>query len=186
MQASPTSGGTTTPAPGSNVEILDSVVPIRALPTYGYQFGGWSANVTDASNPSTTVVMDASKTVIASFIYCGCALDVSSSIKVTRGGLTLNPVTGRYAQTITLANVSPTTITGPISLVLDSLSNNATLYNATGMTDALEPPSGSPYANATTGNLLAGGSVSFALQFSDPTHTTITYSTRVLAGPGSR
>ena len=186
MQASPATEGTTMPAPGDNVEPLNSVIPIVALPAYGYQFADWSANVTDASNPSTTVVMDSSKTVTANFTYCGCALDVSGSIRVTRGGVTFNPVTGRYAQTVTLTNTSLTTITGPISLVLDTLSSNATLFNATGMTDALEPPAGSPYANVTSSSLPASGSVSFALQFTNPSHAVTTYSTRVLAGPGSR
>lgn len=186
MQASPSNGGTTTPAPGNNIEPVNSVIPIVALPTYGYQFAGWSVNVTDAGNPSTTVIMDSSKTVTANFAYCGCALDVSGSVRVTRGGLTLNPVTGRYAQTITLTNTSLNTIAAPVSLVLDSLSSNATLFNATANTDALDPPAGSPYANVTSSTLPAGGSVSFALQFTNPTHAAITYTTRVLAGPGSR
>ncbi|HSV14500.1 MAG TPA: choice-of-anchor Q domain-containing protein, partial [Tepidisphaeraceae bacterium] len=186
MQASPSNGGTTTPASGNNEEQVNAVIPIVASPTYGYLFGGWSANVTDASNPATTVIMDSSKTVAANFTYCNCALDVTSAIRVTRGGLTLNPVTGRYAQTITLINTSSNTIAGSISLVLDSLSSNAALFNLTGTTDALESPAGSPYANVTSSSLPAGGSVSFALQFTNPSHTVITYSTRVLAGPGSR
>jgi hypothetical protein len=187
MQASPSSGGTTTPAPGDTQEPVNSVIPILASPTYGYAFGGWSTNVTDPSNASTTVVMDSSKTVVASFTYCGCALDVTSAIKVTRGGFVLNLATGRYVQTVTLTNISAATITGPISLVLDSLSSYATLYSPTGTTDSLEPPAGSPYANFTNNNLGPGASVSAQLQFTDSTRTTpINYVPRVLAGPGAR
>ena len=186
MQASPPTGGTTTPAPGDNAEPVNSVIPIVASPTYGYRFANWSANVTDPSKSSTTVVMDSSKTVAATFTYCGCALDVTNAFTVTAGGLTLNPITGRYAQTMTLTNNSANTIIGPISLVLDNLSSNATLFNLTGTTDALEPPAGSPYVNVTGANLAAGARVSFALQFTDPTHAAISYTTRVLAGPGSR
>jgi hypothetical protein len=187
MQASPTNGGTTTPAPGDTAEPVNSVIPIMAAPMYGYQFGSWSANVAVPGNPSTTVVMDSSKTVVANFTYCGCALDVSSSIKVRRGGFVLNLATGRYVQTVTLTNTSAGTITGPISLVLDSLSSYASLYGPTGATDALELPAGSPYANVTSNNLGPGASISAPLQFTDATRTTpISYTTRVVAGPGAR
>jgi hypothetical protein len=69
--------------------------------------------------------------------------------------------------------------------VFDSLSAGATLFNATGTTDTLEPPAGSPYLN-TNVNLAAGQSTAFALQFADPSHAAITYNTRVLAGSGLR
>jgi hypothetical protein len=187
MQAAPANGGTTTPAPGSNEEQVNSVVPVVASPAYGYLFGGWSSNVTNPASPATTVIMDDSKTVTATFTYCGCALDVSNAVNVTRGGYVLNLVTGRYVQTVTLTNTSAATITGPLSLVLDGLSSYATLYNPAGTTDSLEPPSGSAYANVTNNNLLPGATVSVQLQFVDPTRTTpISYVTRVLAGPGMR
>ena len=99
---------------------------------------------------------------------------------ITSGGFTLNPTTRRYAQTVTLRNGSAGTITGPISLVLDSLSSNATLLNARGHT-VVTVPSGSPYVNANT-NLAPGASISIGLQFSNPSHTAITYQARVLAG----
>ena len=88
-------------------------------------------------------------------------------------------------QTDTLTNNSANTITGPISLVLDSLSADATLFNATGSTDTLELPAGSPYIN-TVVTLAPGQSVGVQMQFTDPTRGAITYNTRVLAGPGLR
>jgi hypothetical protein len=187
MQVSPAGGGATSPGAGDNAEAFDSVVPITAAPTYGYTFGNWSSNVTDTNSPSTTVVMDSAKTVTVNFIFCGCALDVSNAIKVTRGGMVLNLATGRYVQTVTLTNTSTSAITGPISLVLDSLSSYAALYTVSGATDALEAPAGSSYANVTSSNLATGASVSLQLQFTDATRTTpINYATRVLAGPGAR
>jgi hypothetical protein len=68
-------------------------------------------------------------------------------------------------------------ITPAISLVLDNLSN-ATLVNATGTT-AFNSPGVSPYI--TMGALAAGQTISFTLQFSDPTNGAISYTTRVLA-----
>jgi WD40 repeat protein len=111
--------------------------------------------------------------------------DVSSQVCVTRGGFRRNATTGRYQQTVTLKNNSTTSITGPVSLVLDSLSSNATLYNKTGVTSATTP-TGRPYINVTSGTIAPGASVSVTLELANPTNKAITYSTRVLAGPGSR
>jgi trimeric autotransporter adhesin len=118
-----------------------------------------------------------------SSVPCECATDVSHSVTVTRSGYVLNLGTGRYAQTVTVTNNSASTIAGPISLVLDSLSSNAALFDATGTTDSLQPPAGSPYI--TTNVTLAPGQLAtFGLQFTNPTRAAITYTTRVLAGPG--
>jgi len=117
-------------------------------------------------------------------VGCDCATDVSASISATRGPYVLNPVTRRYAQTVTLTNTSTAAIAAPISLVLDHLANTATLYNATGVTqDTL--PAGSPYINANT-SLGPGQRLSIALQFTAANTSAISYETRVLAGPGSR
>ena len=64
-------------------------------------------------------------------------------------------------------------------------SSQSPLFNATGITDALVPPAGSPFLNANI-TLAPGQSTTFALQFTDPTNAAITYNTRVLAGPGAR
>jgi hypothetical protein len=181
----PAGGGTTIPPAGTVSEPENSVTPLGTTPNPGYKFSNWSGSVTNPTSASTTVIMNQPQTVTANFIPCGCAADVTSSVTVTPGGFVLNPVTGRFAQTVTITNASANTITGPISLVLDGLSPNATLFNGTGTTDALELPAGSSYLNSSA-TLAPGQNTSFALQFSDPTHTTIIYTTRVLAGPGAR
>jgi hypothetical protein len=181
----PAGGGTTIPAAGTVSEPENSVTTLGATSNPGYKFSNWIGSVTNPTSASTTVIMNQPQTVTANFVPCGCAADVTSSVTVTRGGFVLNPVTGRYAQTVTVTNISTNTITGPISLVLDGLSANATLFNATGTTDALELPAGSPYLNSAA-TLAPGQNTSFALQFTDPTRAAITYTTRVLAGPGAR
>jgi uncharacterized cupredoxin-like copper-binding protein len=128
--------------------------------------------------------MDANKVVTATFEACNCAIDVTGSIGITYGGITMNPLSGQFFQTVTLRNNSTGTITGPISLVLDQLSSNATLVNATGTTTEVAP-AGSPYVNATV-NLAPGQSVNVTLQFTNPSRDAITYTARVLAGPGAR
>jgi hypothetical protein len=184
VEVNPPGAGTTTPAPGTQDVALNSVVPLTEAPAAGFRFTNWSSNVTNPGAPSTTVVMNASQTVTANFALCECARDVTGAIFITYGGVTLNPMTKRYVQTLTLRNDSVATIAGPISLVLDKLSPNVTLYNASGTT-ALVLPAGSPYINATT-SLAAGQSVTLQLQFTNPGNIVFSYDARVLAGPGSR
>jgi hypothetical protein len=113
-------------------------------------------------------------------------MDVSSQVSVTRGGFAYNRSLGRFVQTVTLKNTGGNAITGPVSLVLDSLSANATLANQAGVTSFMTPAN-SPYINVTAGgSLVPGASASVALQFADAKMTAITYNTRVLAGGGSR
>jgi Divergent InlB B-repeat domain len=182
----PPSGGTTSVGTGTILEIENSVVVVTALPSPGYLFGNWTGNVTDVSAASSTVVMTSPQTIVANFVACGCAADVSSSVSITRGGYVLNLGTLRYTQTVTLTNTSGNTITGPISLVLTGLSSNAALYNATGLTDADFPPAGSPYVNSSATSIVPGQSISITLQFTDPAKAAITYNTQVLAGSGVR
>jgi CSLREA domain-containing protein len=182
---SPAGAGTTTPPAGSDNVPFTSLVNLSATPNTGYMFAGWTGNVAAPNSASTYIYLTGPQTITANFNSCGCAIDVSGSVSVTRGGFVLNPASGRYAQTVTVTNVSAAAITGPISLVLDGLSANAALFNATGLTDSLDPPAGSPYLNSAA-SLAPGQSAMFALQFTDLTKTAITYGTRVLAGPGAR
>jgi hypothetical protein len=106
---------------------------------------------------------------------------VTDAIALSAGGFTYNPITKRYVQTVAVTNVSAFTVAGPVSLVLDNLSPNATLLNATGMTT-----SHFPYINAPTGNMAPGQRVNVALSFANPTNTPITYNPRTVVGPGPR
>ena len=95
-----------------------------------------------------------------------------------------------------ITNTSHTTITDPISLVLDVLSSNTTLYNRSGITQyAVEPadgnnvpkyPAGSSYLNLPINGLRVGASVIIKLEFSDTGGEPISYQTHVVAGTGSR
>jgi len=59
--------GSTTPAAGSYSYAEGTVVNISATPAIGWHFSTWSANVANPSSASTTVTMDADKTVTATF-----------------------------------------------------------------------------------------------------------------------
>jgi len=184
IQVQPPGGGTTTPEPGVHQVGLESVVALNAIPTPGYRFKSWSENVTNRSFASTTMFVQAPQTVTATFELCACATDVTSVVGVSLGGVTMNPITRRYVQTVTLTNTSATTINGPISLVLDNLTAGVALWNASGTTN-LMLPAGSSYINASA-NLAPNQSIALQLQLTNPTYTGFSYDPRVLAGAGLR
>jgi len=66
ISASPTAGGTVTPASGSYYA-SGTAVPITAAANSGYTFTGWSGSVGNASDASTSVTMSAPETVTANF-----------------------------------------------------------------------------------------------------------------------
>ena len=112
------------------------------------------------------------------------ANNVSGQVTVTRGGFVRTPRTTAFTQTVTLTNTSGTSITGPISLVLDGLTSGVTLTNQSGVT-VNAAPGGSPYLS-NGASLAAGASVTLTLRFNDPALVAIGYQTRILAGSGSR
>jgi hypothetical protein len=111
-----------------------------------------------------------------------CAANATAAVSITRSGFSYSVISKRYAQTVTLTNTSGSALTGPIYVVLDSLSSNASLYNSGGST-ACAAPLGSPYVSVT-GTLSAGASTTLVLQFTDPVNSAIGYTTRVLSGAG--
>ena len=183
MQSSAPSAGQVAPPAGVNTENVGAIVALQAMPNPGYVFVNWSGNVTDPTSASTTVIITQAQTVTANFALCNCVINASSYISVAQSGYVYNFGTSRYAQTVMLTNTSSYTIIGPVSLVLDGLSSNATVFDAAGVT-ASQLPAGSPYVTTST-SLAPGQSVSFALRFANPTKAVITYTTRVLAGPGA-
>ena len=108
---------------------------------------------------------------------------IPGRVSVSRGGFTFDRRAGKFVQQMTLTNDSSSVITGPVYLVLDNLSSNATLAGAGGTTTNTSP-TGSPYvvavANAAT--LQPGSSLPVVLQFSNPSRVAITYSERVITG----
>ena len=118
-----------------------------------------------------------------------CAQDVTSQVQITRTGFRYVYSTGLFALIGSVTNTSGSPIPGPISLVVDNLSPNASLFGISGDT-LCAAPQGSPYINIGTigeGQSLApGASISGAIDFIDTAKTGITYSLRVLAGPGGR
>lgn len=113
------------------------------------------------------------------------ALNVTSQFSFSAGGFRYNRANGHFLQTVTLTNQSGATVTGPLSLALDSLSSNASLANASGRTSAASP-AGSPYITVSSADVPAGSGVTVTLDFTNPSRAGIGYTPRVLAGSGAR
>jgi hypothetical protein len=114
-----------------------------------------------------------------------CGQDVTSQVQVTRGGFRLNHSTGHFTQTVTVTNTGGFSIAGPISLALDNVPANATLFGISGAT-LCDPPQGSPYMNLAAASLDPDVPVAGTVEFIDTANTGITYNARVLAGPRGR
>lgn len=176
------------------VAILDSsLTPIPTMAGAGFDMV--LEIYINSDNPTTTIFAgDTTRSPAAGGPPIGfnapalqlqCATDVSTSISVIRSGYTYNFATELFSQTVTLTNTSGEAIAGPISIALDDLSENASLFNGAGATSCTLP-SGSPYLNSSATTLASGASATTVLQFADPTRASITYNTRVLAGPAAR
>jgi hypothetical protein len=112
--------------------------------------------------------------------------NVTSALKITTSGAPkYDPSTGYWKQTVTLTNSSGQAIVGPLSLVLDNLSSNATVVKPTGTT-LTQAPAFSPYLDTVPPNhvLANGQSVQVTLYFQLTSIGSITYTPRVLAGSG--
>ncbi len=86
-----TTGGTTSPAPGTYAYEAGSTVSIEALPDAGWQFDYWEGSVADPNAAQTTVNMDADKIVTAHFT---CIEHTLSMIVDPAGTGTTTPTPG--------------------------------------------------------------------------------------------
>ncbi len=117
-----------------------------------------------------------------------CSANYTSQMLVTQGGFRYNNATKQFAQSVTLMNVGSAAVTGPISLVFDKLSSNASVVGNAGVTTCAAPANSS-YINANLGSsgaIASGQSISVNLLFNDPSLAAITYVPRVLGGPQGR
>lgn len=79
------------PAGGSYTE--NTVVSLNAIPASGYQFDGWSGDLSGRQNP-VSITMDADKNVVASFVP---VYTLTTSVSGD-GSISLNPTGGKYGE----------------------------------------------------------------------------------------
>jgi uncharacterized repeat protein (TIGR02543 family) len=125
VQVSPAGGGTTAPTAGPHSYDPQSLVPLIATPATGYAFDNWSGDaVTAPTSASTTILMDAHRTVTANFhLLPNFSLSAVTPLTVVVGGSSTGAVTvnanAAFAQTVTL---SPSGLPAGFSAVLNPAS----------------------------------------------------------------
>jgi hypothetical protein len=88
----PDAAGTVTPSPGPHVYDDGTVVNITFTANLGYRFVSWSGGVVDPNNPSTSMTMNANKTVTVNIVILSCLI---IDVNPPEGGTT-NPAPGTH------------------------------------------------------------------------------------------
>jgi hypothetical protein len=167
----------TIPFPAAGTHDLTAVYGGESL-VQGFPF-----RVDDPSTSSTL-----SERVIAP------AADVSAQVLVTFGklrpvfagkGPNRHTVPHHFQMSVTVMNIGPTAIQGPLELVLDNVSPGVILLSppAAGAT-ALHPPMGDPFVRFDTPQLAPGASASLVLVVRATRPSAIRVATRVFDGEG--
>ena len=104
------------------------------------------------------------------------AVDVSSQVKASHTGFTINRATHLWTATMTIQNTGTTAIAGPIQVLLTNLSAGVSMSNSTGTHN------GSPYITASADGLAPGASVSVPIQFTNPSGVSIAFTPVTASG----
>ena len=87
--------GSVTLSPAGGVYNAGTVVTLTPAPGAGFEFSGWSGDLTGAANP-TTITMDANKIVTATFTEIAAQQFALTPTVSGSGTITLNPAGGIY------------------------------------------------------------------------------------------
>jgi hypothetical protein len=102
--------------------------------------------------------------------------DVTASVKVTQGGLTMNRATLKYSGKVSFTNTTAATLSGPLHFVLQGLTEGVSLDGASGTHD------GAPYLTLPETSIAPGASVSVTVTFSNPSKKAIGYTPKLFSG----
>jgi predicted extracellular nuclease len=114
--------------------------------------------------------------VVVSLNLAPAFADVTASVKIAGSGATMNRVTGKFSGTITFANTSGKTLTGPLQFVLQNLPAGVTLDGKSGDVN------GAPYLTLPATSLAAGASVTVTTTFTNPNKASILYTPKLYTG----
>jgi hypothetical protein len=172
------------------VAVVNPSTGVYALHVYGTGSGPYTLDFVgydSAGTPTTaTITGNASSGALADYtvIYSsapGSSVTVTSSdatplLHIVRSGFVRNRGNGHFFQQVTIKNSSTTNaISGPLSLVLEDLSSDATLFNKTGTSTG-----GSPFVVVNVGVLNPQATAFITLEFSNPTQSGIAYNARIV------
>ncbi len=118
--ASPATGGVVSTSEGLPTTDTGQLVMINATPARGYEFVYWLGGVTDPTSSTTTVLLDASKTIIAIFER----IEAENSLGAATGGFS----GGRKSASRSSTSNFNQRIPGPQNLHMGSPSSQGNKY----------------------------------------------------------
>ncbi len=150
---------------GPNVSVKLNASGTRIIISGKHSFAGGGGK-----SPQVTL-RDTEGAIVTAKPTIDVAIDVSKQVSVVRSGLIYNQSTQLFSGTLTLANTSSTTLTGPLQVVLTGLPPGVTLANSSGSA------AGNPFLTVKVpgGVLQAGKSVKVAISFRNPKHVSFSY-----------
>ncbi len=184
-----TGSGTIQTSPVGDMFHEGEPVTLNAVPAPGWEFAGWSGDVTGASNPAS-LTMDGNKSVTANFIQVPPSISTQPASQTVNAGSNVSfnvaaggtaplsyqwnkdgsPIAGAYADTLSLSNVQAGDAGGYTVTVTNGAgsltSNPATLTVITPPSIITQPTSQTVNAGQTaTFNVAASGTSPFAFQW---------------------
>lgn len=156
---------------------IKTVEEILHLPFLNNPIPTNETDVTGSGYNHVAVVNDLSD------LFVPGAVPAPADDAVRGGRFVLDRRTGHVKQEVHIVNDGRTPVPAPLFLVLDNLSANATLFNASGATTVLAPL-GSPYVTVPVGgdDVLRPHEVrTVKLEFLDPSTSPISYDARLLS-----
>jgi hypothetical protein len=114
--------------------------------------------------------------VVVSLNLAPSFVDVTSSVNVTKSGLTMNRLTSKFTGTVTFTNTGATAINGPLHFMLEGLAAGITLDNRSG------EQAGVAYITLPNASLAPGAKLTVTTTFTNPSKTSIVYSAKLISG----
>lgn len=103
-------------------------------------------------------------------------LDVTTSFREQRSGVSVDRVNNKFSATVTLTNTSGAAINGPVHLLLTGLTDGVTLDNPSGVVG------NEPYVTVNNATIPVGAKITFKVVFSNPARRGIGFVSKILSG----
>jgi chitinase len=147
------------------------------------------SNLSGGSFPNAATTLSANGTLVNDDANTTpTASDVSGQFTVYKSSVSRNRGTGRYVMNLVIQN-NGAALNGPLYLALDGLGAGLSLYNPDGFTNRTTPAN-SPYRTlvlpgGAAGTFAAGTAQNLTIEIVNPANAALTFSTRLLQGPGT-